>query len=275
MRIGLVGCGKVGKAIFRLLRKRHRVIGVYDTLKKQEREAVRLLGIENNPGYREIITQSQALFIATPDDMIKRAYMKMYDHLCGTKYIFHFSGILPAEVMPEKKGIHRASVHPFATFSAVANASDERHFLLWVQGDPEAIRKAGAIFDRIHFTLKELKYKDKTMYHLIGVFASNLMVGLVAAIHDIARKAGWKDKEIQRFVFPIIAETMKNVERYGLDKALSGPLQRGDTKTLEKHLKALRKHKELLSIYKSLSTYILNNINSASKNDELKKIMKE
>jgi predicted short-subunit dehydrogenase-like oxidoreductase (DUF2520 family) len=275
MRIGLIGCGRVGVTIFSILQKYHRLVGVYDTNKKREKTATRLLGIRKNPAYVELITQCQVLFIATPDDAIIKAYRKMYDHLCGTKYVFHFSGIHPAEVLPRKRGIHRASAHPFATFPDVPVCTGKRHFLLSIQGDPQAIKKARFIFSPKYFTLKKLKGKDKIRYHLIGVFSSNLIVGLIAAIRDIAGKTGWGEKEIRQFVFPIIAQTLRNIEHYGVDKTLSGPLQRGDVVTIEKHLKTLKKDKGLLKIYKELSLYIVQNLTSGNKKPKLKKILEQ
>lgn len=275
MRIGLVGCGRVGVTIFHILKKRHKVVGVYDINKKKEKAAIRLLGIKKNPTYKELITQCEALFLATPDDAITKAYEKMYEYLCGTKYVFHFSGILPAELLPKKRNIHRASVHPFATFPEITVMSAHQHFILSIEGDPKALKTARTIFSPRYFTLKRLRRQNKTLYHLIGVFSSNLLVGLVASIYEIADKMGWKEKELRQLVFPVIAETLNNIEQYGLKSSLSGPLHRGDIDTIKKHLKALKKNKRLSQIYKELSLYIVQNLTPGSKNRRLKKLLEE
>jgi predicted short-subunit dehydrogenase-like oxidoreductase (DUF2520 family) len=56
---------------------------------------------------------------------------------------------------------------------------------------------------------------------------------------------------------------------------LSGPIPRGDIETIEKHLKALKKDKRLLKIYRELSLFIVENLTSGSKNRRLKKILEE
>jgi predicted short-subunit dehydrogenase-like oxidoreductase (DUF2520 family) len=76
-------------------------------------------------------------------------------------------------------------------------------------------------------------------------------------------------------VFPIIAQTLQNIEQYGLKRSLSGPIPRGDIETIEKHLKALKKDKRLLKIYRELSLFIVENLTSGSKNRRLKKILEE
>lgn len=273
MRIGLIGCGRVGVTIFRILKQRHKIIGVYDINKKNERRAIRLLGVRRNPPYRELIEQCEAIFIATPDDALVKAYEKMYDYLSGTKYVLHFSGILPADVLSKKKNVQRASVHPFATFPEIAIRARKRPFILSIEGDRAAIDKAKSIFGPKHFTLKRLRKKDKTHYHLIGVFSSNLLVGLLAAIYEITQKLKWKEDEIHQLVYPIIAQTLQNIEQYGLKRSLSGPIPRGDIETIKKHLKALKKDKRLSKIYRELSLNIVENLTSGSKKGKLKKLL--
>jgi predicted short-subunit dehydrogenase-like oxidoreductase (DUF2520 family) len=151
--------------------------------------------------------------------------------------------------------------------------SGHQHFILSIEGDPKALKTARTIFGPRYFTLKRLKRQNKTLYHLIGVFSSNLLVGLVASIYEIAGKMGWKDKELRQLVFPILAETLNNIEQYGLRSSLSGPLHRGDMETVKKHLKALKKNKRLSRMYKELSLYIVQNFTSGSKSRKLKKLL--
>ena len=81
MRIGLIGCGRVGVTITRLLKSNNRIIGIHDTNKRRQRQAVRLLGIKNNPDYAELVESSEVLLIATPDDIITKAYKQMQEYI--------------------------------------------------------------------------------------------------------------------------------------------------------------------------------------------------
>ena len=267
MRIALIGCGRVGVTIFYLLsrNRNNTIIGVYDTDKRQEKAALRMLRIEHNPTYREMIEQSEALFIATPDDTILKAYKKMCKYLRGNKYIFHFSGILPADILPAVKGTYRASVHPFATFPKIIIPPKRKLFFLSLEGDPRAVKNAYTIFHSKYFVMKRIKKETKTFYHLIGVFSSNLLVGLIASIHDIAAKLDWKAKDIRQLVYPLLEETLNNIKEYGVRESLSGPLHRGDTEVIQKHLRALQHDKDLLDIYKTLSRAIINDAMSGKR----------
>jgi predicted short-subunit dehydrogenase-like oxidoreductase (DUF2520 family) len=275
MRIGLIGCGRVGVTIFYLLRKHNRLVGAYDPNIRNQKAAARLLSIKDNPTYEDLINRSEALFIATPDDKIAEAYKQMQVYFSGKKYVFHFSGILPATVLPKKKNVFRASIHPFATFPRIVIPPKRMRYFLSIEGDPQAIRCGRAIFHSGHFTLKAINKKDKPYYHLIGVFSSNLLLGLLASTYSIAAKGAWTEKEIHQLVYPIIEETLENIRDFGLRDSLSGPLRRGDLETIEKHLLALRNDKRLLKIYKDLSMYIVQNLTSGSKNRRLVKLLSE
>ena len=240
MRIGLIGCGRVGVTIFYILKKHNRIVGVYDTNTRRKGIAQEVLGIKENPNHRTLIEQSDAIFLATPDDDILTAYRKLRVHVSGIKYVFHFSGILPASVMNKKKGVHRASIHPFATFPELIVPPRRKHLHLSIEGDNSAIKAARVIFRSKYFTLRKISKKDKPLYHLIGVFSSNLLIGLLASIYDMAKKLGWQHEEIRHMIHPIIEETLSNVRSSGLLESLSGPLQRGDVTTIRRHLKTLQ-----------------------------------
>ena len=275
MRIGLIGCGRVGVTVFYLLRKHNRIVGLYDKDKNKERKALKILGIRYNPNYKELIMQSDALFIATRDDAILQAYRKMHKYLKESKLVFHFSGILPAEILPKKSNVYRASVHPFATFPKIVIPSKRKHLFISVEGDRQAIKGARDIFHPRYFTLKRLRREDKVFYHLIGVFSSNLLFGLLAPIYAMAEEINWKEKDIHQLVYPLIEETLHNIKKHGLKESLSGPLQRGDVETVKKHLKTLKQHTQLLRIYKELSLYILQHLTPDKANRTLTKLLSE
>ncbi|MDH4209914.1 MAG: DUF2520 domain-containing protein [candidate division WOR-3 bacterium] len=274
MRIGLIGCGRVGVSITRLLKYNNQIVGMYDRNKGKQRQAVKLLNITNNPDYWKLIDQSEVLLIATPDDIIPQVCKKMIKSITGTKYVFHFSGSLPADIIPKKKNIHRASVHPFATFPKKPAAAGRQHFFLSIEGDPQAIRVARMIFHERHFTLRKIKKENKPIYHLIGVFSSNLLVGLVASINELAAKIGWRRQELEQMIIPMIEETTTNIKILGVQNSLSGPLRRGDVEVIRKHLRALRKDKNLLEIYKALSRTIVDTLIEGKQKRELKKLLR-
>ncbi len=273
MNIGLIGCGKVGTTLFYLLKKSNRLVGVYDSNKRNQEKAMKLLHIKAHVSLKEVCERSEALFFATPDDRIVKAYGEVKRFIRREKCVYHFSGLLPARIFPKRKGIYRASVHPFSTFPKVVIPPSCKKYTIFVEGDVQAIKAVQKIFAKRFFNIRCLKRNQKTHYHLIGVFSSNLLVGLLAAISELVKKVGWKDQDIYEIVFPIIEETLNNAKRNHIRNALSGPLERGDREIVKKHLKALKKDRDLLNMYKTISICILHNLTKGKKSEEIEKLL--
>jgi len=273
MDIGLIGCGKVGTSLFCLLKKNNRIIGVYDIKKRNQQRAVKHLKILKNANHEEICTKSRALFFATPDDRIAIAFTKAKPFLEGEKYVFHFSGLLPSTIFSKSKKIYRASIHPFTTFPEIILPPARKKYSLFIEGDEPALRAARQIFKSSYFNIRRITKYNKAKHHLVGVFSSNLLVGLISAIEGLSKDIGWTKKDTSDVISPIIKTTLDNVIKNGVKNALSGPLERGDISTIKKHLKILQKNKNLSNIYKTLSLAILKNIVTTDNKKKIEELL--
>jgi predicted short-subunit dehydrogenase-like oxidoreductase (DUF2520 family) len=274
MRIGFIGTGRVGTTMCFLLKKNNTVIGVYDLDKGHERRAVRLLRLKENPSLEDLCRASEAILFATPDDQILPAYKKARPFIRGRKYLFHFSGALPADIFPKQKSVYRCSVHPFATFPRLIIPPRRKKYLIFIQGETPAKKAAARIFSRKYFKLENISPAQKPYYHLVGVFGSNLVVGLGMAIYGLVKKMGWRKKDFYEKILPLVRETLHNIRSYGLGDALSGPLQRGDIRIMKQHLRSLRGDKILFNIYKILSQEIMENLPRKKGYDNIKRMLR-
>lgn len=272
MRIGLIGCGRVGTTLLYYLKKTNTITGVYDINKEHQKRTSRILKAKANSTLEEICKQSRVLIFATPDDAIPTAFRAARPFITGKKYLFHCSGLLPARIFPKAKDIYRAAIHPFATFPMIMIPPPRRHYIMYIEGDTRAIAVAQKTFRNQHFSIRRLHTRNRTDYHLIGIFSSALFVGLHAAIKRLARKLRWGEKEFRDNVYPIINETITNIHTLGIEQSLSGPIQRGDYRTIKKHLQRLRNDRELLMIYTALSRMILETLPPGKQKREIKKL---
>lgn len=275
MNIGLIGCGKVGTTLCYLLRKDHHIVGVYDTDKQHQRRACRLLNISRNPRLETLCMESTVLFIATSDDQISRAFHTIRPYLTGRKYLYHFSGLLPSTIFKKSRNIHRASVHPFASFPFIIIPPQRRLYPLFIEGDEPAVRIAAAVFRNPRFSVTRVTRSRKTLYHLIGVFSSNFLVGLLYAVRILSKRLRGITGVLDDAVLSIMKETLDNVYRYGLDSSLSGPLQRSDTGTVKKHLHALECMPDLQTLYRVLSLTITRAAKKGTDRHSLEKTLKK
>ena len=97
-----------------------------------------------------------------------------------------------------------------------------------------------------------LKKSAKPLYHAFGAFASPLLIATLAAGERVGRRAGLREKEVRAAMRPIVEQTLRNYLEQGGAGAFSGPLVRGDTETIRKHLQALRALPEARAAYIAL-----------------------
>ncbi|MCX7902903.1 MAG: DUF2520 domain-containing protein [Caloramator sp.] len=105
----------------------------------------------------------------------------------------------------------------------------------------------------------ELKYfilskKDKAKYHAAAVFASNYLVVLSKITKSLLLDCGINEEFIIDAIYPLMEGALLNIKEKGIEDALTGPIVRGDHKTINMHLESLREYKD---IYKKLGLVAL------------------
>ena len=92
---------------------------------------------------------------------------------------------------------------------------------------------------------------SRPAYHTALAHAANHLVTLVADAADLLRHEGIATPE--RLLGPLLSAALDNALRHG-DRALTGPVARGDAGTVRKHLDVLRdKATEMLPAYRELA----------------------
>jgi predicted short-subunit dehydrogenase-like oxidoreductase (DUF2520 family) len=87
----------------------------------------------------------------------------------------------------------------------------------------------------------EIRAGDKVAYHAAAVFACNYMVTLIKLATDLWQTFGIPGERATQALIPLLRGTINNIESIGIPRCLTGPIARGDTGTIEKHLTALEK----------------------------------
>jgi predicted short-subunit dehydrogenase-like oxidoreductase (DUF2520 family) len=153
-----------------------------------------------------------------------------------------------------KSGALVGGFHPLQTFAGIEEAIEN------IPGSTFGIEAEEPLLS----TLKEmasvlggqwikLEAGDKVAYHAAAVFACNYLVTLVKMATDLWQTFSIPGEQATRALLPLIRGTLHNIETIGIPQCLTGPVARGDTGTVNKHLKTLReKAPSLLFAYKEL-----------------------
>jgi predicted short-subunit dehydrogenase-like oxidoreductase (DUF2520 family) len=95
---------------------------------------------------------------------------------------------------------------------------------------------------------------NKAAYHAAGSFACVYVLALMETATRLLMAQGFKRRQAMRALLPLVRQTLDNFESVGPLAAWTGPLSRGDFKTIERHVDALADFEpEILEAYKALS----------------------
>jgi predicted short-subunit dehydrogenase-like oxidoreductase (DUF2520 family) len=202
------------------------------------------------------------VWLCVPDREIAGCARDLADHISWQgKVAIHSSGALGSDelAMLRRQGAKVVSAHPLMTFvpgvtpslSGVAFA---------VEGDAAAVRVVQRIIVAIGGRAFPIRKQDKAIYHAWGTFASPLLTALLAMSERVAEAAGVDREQARRRMLPIVRQTVENYASRGAARGFSGPIVRGDTATVSRHLKALRDVAGAGEVYRALARAALHTL---------------
>jgi len=278
--VSIVGPGRLGSALAKNL---HRSGWKIDCLvvrpaKRVTRDVAELARQYGAQVVRlgEAPLPSKLVWITVPDDAIGQVAAQLArDHNWQGRTAFHSSGALSSDVLSglRKKGASVASVHPGMTFVR-KSAPSLAGVPFGVEGDVRAVRLAKRIVADLGGEAFRIRTENKVLYHAFDVFASPLLVALMAALEQVGEAAGIRRSKVGTMAGPLLRQTLSNYLEYGAAAAFSGPLIRGDVETIRGHLLALRKTPAARSAYLALAWSALEGLpvkNRAALERELRK----
>ncbi|MDX1762780.1 MAG: Rossmann-like and DUF2520 domain-containing protein [bacterium] len=244
-KVAIIGAGVVGTALGTLLhRKGFPVVGVASRRMASAEAAVKYMGAGRaSTDLAETAGQAEVVILTTPDGAIvpvceEIARQKGFKagatviHCCGA----HSAAVLEAA---RTCGARVLSIHPLQTLAdrdqAVANLPGSFFAL---DGDTEAMDLGKKIIGALGGSVMVIPSEGKMLYHAAAVVACNYFVALVHQALLMFEAVGIEGEQGLPALMPLIQGTVRNLERVGVPKALTGPIARGDVKTIEGHLNA-------------------------------------
>ncbi|MBN1862380.1 MAG: DUF2520 domain-containing protein [Dehalococcoidales bacterium] len=256
LKLGFIGAGTIGSALaLKLSQRGYPVVAAssrHHTSAKKLAQAVG--GCSAVTSNQEVAGAAELIFITTPDDAIApvAAQVKWREG----QMVVHCSGADSTDILEpaRKAGACVGVFHPLQTFAdseqAVANLPGSTFTL-------EAEAPLLGVLQEMAHALGgrwiKIAAGDRAVYHAAAVIACNYLITLVKMATDLWQSFGVSQKEATEALLPLIRGTVRNLEAVGLPQCLTGPIARGDSGTIKKHLAALeRVSPDTLSSYREL-----------------------
>lgn len=263
MKIGFIGAGKVANAFgLYLTSKKLNVEYVYSKTHASAVNMAKLTYSSYCETTKELVEKSDVVFITTGDSEIANvsdivaSELKLKSdsetYVLKEKTFIHMSGALTSDELLElrKLGASCYSLHPLQSFAERGKAINELPTTVFsIEGDTqnENIKR---ILIAMGNEIIELSKENKVKYHIAACISSNYLVTLLNSSIEIFDEIGIDRKTAIKALMPLINGALSNFESFNLEDALTGPIKRGDYKTIERHVNDLEnsKFKELYEV---------------------------
>ena len=215
-RIAVIGRGRLGSALAPALRAA--AVAVEGPLARAEAPAVPV----------------DAVVLCVPDAEIERAAAGSAG---WAPLIGHTSGATPLSALAAAGG-EAFGLHPLQTFTEGGGRFDGCGCA--VGGTtPRALAAACAIAGSLGMKPFQLADAARPAYHAAASIASNFLVTIEAAAEQVAAGAGIAPGDAREMLAPLVRQTVENWAMLGPERALTGPVARGDDATVERQRAAV------------------------------------
>ncbi len=261
MKIGFIGAGKVGFSLGKLFSQGGiPVTGYYSRRRETAEEAALFTQSAAYSSLEALVKDSDALFLTVPDGSITAVYQTLRQFELTGKQICHCSGALSAEqAFPGicEAGASGYSIHPLFPVSSKYEAYRELTGAFFcLEGDPAHLQDWRQLLEQLGPRVQLISADSKVRYHAACAIASNLMVGIVAESLSLLEGCGFSEDLARQALAPLMRSNLEHLIADGPVKALTGPVERCDTTTVEKHLACFPTREER-ELYRAVSTRVV------------------
>ncbi len=244
LKLGFIGAGTVGTALaIRLKDRSYQVVAVSSRSQASaDKLASAINGCRAVNSNQAVADAAELVFITTPDGAIAPVASEIRWH--AGQNVVHCSGADSTDILePAKKsGAQAGAFHPLQTFASVKQAIDNMPGSTFaIEAEEPLLTSLKEMAATLGGHWIELKAGDKVVYHAAAVIACNYLVTLVKLATDLWQTFDIPAQQASQALLPLIRGTIHNIETVGIPQCLTGPIARGDTGTIRKHIEALEK----------------------------------
>ncbi|HET6639075.1 MAG TPA: Rossmann-like and DUF2520 domain-containing protein [Gemmatimonadota bacterium] len=260
--IQVYGAGRVGLAILNLARMRGvPLTGAWNPRELRPERRALLPGIPLTISPQPPAVAADLWLVAVPDDAIADVAQRLA-RAPGPRpsVAAHCAGAIPGALLAPLAdlGVACGSFHPAMTFrGADGDAEALAGAVVAIEGEPRAVELLEHLADRLGVARVAVAAENKARYHTALVLASNGRMALDAAAVRLLQEAGLDEGDALALLRPLTARTEENLRFATPAHAHTGPVARGDARTVRSQLDALADRPRLLALYRALGTFLL------------------
>jgi len=253
--VGVVSAGRVGSVLGSALAGAgHIVVGVSAVSRESLRRAADLLPEVPVLPPDEVVRRSDLVLLAVPDDVLPGLVhgLATTGAFRAGQIVVHTCGARGVEVLAPaaELGVLPLALHPVMTFTG--RCEDVARMAAACVGVTVADEPGWSVGEALVLEMGaepvRVPSQSRPLYHAALAHGANHLATLVRDAVDALERAGVTPAE--RVLGPLLEAALDNSLRHG-DRALTGPVARGDVDTVRAHLRVLaRSAPELAESYR-------------------------
>lgn len=267
--VAIVGAGRVGQSLGRLLHLQgHHPTAVSCRAQLAATRAVAFIGAGQAFAHEDLPQlmghkMPLAVLVTTTDDALAPVVdmlARRQAHWHGV-VVLHCSGALSSAVLLplRQRGAHVGSMHPLHAFGAATADRDALSGVHWtIEGDLVAKQAMRRFIADLGGHCHEIQPEQKVLYHAAASLAGNHLTGLLSLCFALLEQCGIAPAQARAMLLPLSEGLLQRVRAEDEVSALAGPISRGDTGIVARHVTALRDLSPLThQVYCSLGTELV------------------
>ena len=274
IKFGFIGAGKVGFSLGKYLKENNiDISGYYSKSQHSSKEAAIFTNTRQYNNLEDLIKNSDAIFITTPDNQIADVWNEVKKLPIKEKLICHCSGSISSEVFSNinNHGAYGYSIHPMFAISDKYNSyKDLSQAFITIEGHEKHLENLKRLFLHLGNDVAIISKENKVLYHAASVTVSNLVLGLINNGVNYLEECGFTKEMAIKALYPLIENNLRNIKERGAVNSLTGPIERGDLSTVINHLNVIREEDK--ELYRLLSKNILRIAKVKNKNRNYKNL---
>lgn len=228
MKVFILGAGKVGRALAHACEKHGLSVKLHPARKVLPRKPI----------------DAGIIVLALRNEQLGPFATELANGLVKKHtVVVHNAGSQAAEAIAPLRGkcAGIAQMHPMISFASRDFFPSLKHGHVHVKGDKAAEAKARKLAKKLGMTPRTFAKLDPVGYHAAAGLVANGAAALAAIGVELLAVSGVPRKDAPRMLGPLLRSVAENVEELGFPAALTGPVRRGETASIEKQLAVLKK----------------------------------
>lgn len=239
--VGFIGAGKVGFSLGKFFVEGGiHVTGYYSRRQESAKQAAQFTGTEFYSSIEQLVRDSNVIFLTVPDGEIKGVFEQLKSYDLNQKQICHCSGAMSSKEAfsgISETGARGYSIHPLFPVSDKQKSYRELSGAFFcLEGDPSGVADWEKRLKKRVRGVRIIDSSCKVKYHAACAIASNLYCALVKLSLELMQDCGFLEEEAIAALTPLMESNLEHILQVGPTLALTGPVERADAVTVEKHI---------------------------------------